>query len=181
MLTPTEWDLVADLPSIAGGESLSDTVRRRLYPPPIAPEVLIDEDLANQVEDWDEFVRPEMEEAFTRDRDRVRDDLGNATVIPPQEFLAPEQIEEWSHDFPVLKRVEVPLEHTDSWYSALNQARILLNEEHDLANSDDRMLLHMENPGDPAELDQDRILLLAQYELFSAIQVMLVEKVMSPG
>lgn len=177
-LTPTEWELLFELPAIAEGETVSKKTQDRLFPSPIAPGVLIDEEMATQAEDWEEFVRPDLEDSFLRDRDVVGGDLKKASVIDVKEFLSPEQIEEWQGDFPQLHRVTVPIEHTDSWYSALNQARILMNEEHEVAESEERLLLYAGNPGDPAELDQDRILMLAQYELFSVIQVMLIDKVM---
>lgn len=180
VLTPTEWELVSELPEIASGEFFSEKTKERLFPSPISPEVLVDEEMATQAEDWDEYVRPDLEDSFSQARELVDSDLQNASLIEPSEFLSPEQMAEWQGDFPQLRRVSVPIDHTDSWYSALNQARILLNEEHDVADSGDRLLLHAEMEGDPAELDQDRILLLAQYELFSAIQMMLIENIMSP-
>lgn len=180
VLTPTEWELIAELPSIAAGETFSEKTRNRLFPSPISPEVLVDEEMATQAEDWDEYVRPDLEDSFSQDRDTVDRDLLEAELVAPTEFLSPEQIAEWNGEFPQLRRLTVPKEHTDSWYSALNQARILMNEEYQVAESEDRLLLYSESPGDPAELDQERILLLAQYELFSVIQVMLVDRVMSP-
>ena len=180
VLTPTEWELVSELPDIASGELFSEKARERLYPSPISPEVLVDEEMASQSEDWDEYVRPDLEDSFSQARELVDADLQKASLIEPSEFLSPEQIEEWQGDFPQLRRVSVPIDHTESWYSALNQARILLNEEHDVAESGDRLLLRAELAGDPAELDHDRILLLTQYELFSAIQMMLIENVMAP-
>jgi len=181
VLTPTEWELLSELPNIASGDSFSRETRDRLFPSPISPETLVDEEVADQVEDWDEFVRPDIQESFTNDRDRVRADLGRAEIIDPSEFLSPEQIEEWDAGFPDLRRLPIPIPHTEAWYSSLNQARILLNEEHDLADSEERLALHEDEIGDAVEqLDPERVMLLARYELFSAIQVLLVEKVMQP-
>lgn len=50
-----------------------------------------------------------------------------------------------------------------------------MNEEHDLAESEERILARME---ESSEIDEDRFLLIAQYELYSAVQIMLVENVM---
>jgi len=75
-----------------------------------------------------------------------------------------------------LKRLRVPLDHTEAWYSVLNQARILMNEEFDLAQSDDRLLLQSQSE---ENVDQERLILLAQYELYSVIQSILVENVMN--
>jgi hypothetical protein len=95
--------------------------------------------------------------------------------VTVSELLSPEEIEEYESDLPELRRVVVSKEHTEAWYSTLNQARILLNEEHNLAESEERMLARMD-AGD--DIHESRFLLIAQYEMYSAIQIMLVEHVM---
>ena len=52
----------------------------------------------------------------------------------------------------------------------------MMNEEFDLAESDDRLLLQFQNA---ENADQDRLMLLAQYEIYSVIQSILVENVMN--
>ena len=74
-----------------------------------------------------------------------------------------------------LRRVIVPFEHTEAWYSTLNQARLLMNEEFDLATAEER---HLAKSLGPEIVGSDRLLLIAQYELYSFIQSILVEKVM---
>jgi hypothetical protein len=51
-----------------------------------------------------------------------------------------------------------------------------MNEEFDLAQSDDRLLLQSQSE---ENVDQERLILLAQYELYSVIQSILVENVMN--
>ena len=74
-----------------------------------------------------------------------------------------------------MRRIVVPHEHTEAWYSTLNQARLLMNEEYDLANASERQLV---KTLDPSLVGEDRLLLIAQYELYSVIQSILVENLM---
>ena len=92
-----------------------------------------------------------------------------------EEMLEPEY-PEMAEGVSELKRLRVPIEHTESWFSVLNQARLMMNEEFDLAESDDRLLLQFQ---DAENADQDHLMLLAQYEIYSVIQSILVENVMN--
>ena len=94
--------------------------------------------------------------------------------MPVEQVLPPEEAD---HNFAIdnFYRLEVKIENTELWYSALNQARLLLNEEYDLADSGDRLLIQMEGPD---AVDENRLLLLAQYEIYSVIQNILIESVM---
>jgi hypothetical protein len=74
-----------------------------------------------------------------------------------------------------MRRIVVAHEHTEAWYSTLNQARLLMNEEYDLANAEERQLIRAM---DPSLVGEDRLLLIAQYELYSVIQSILVENLM---
>lgn len=170
-LSPAEWHLVSGLPAAAAGEEVSPAALERLYPPPVDEDDAGVEDL----EDWEDYVRPDMENLFQEARQVVEGDLGEVEVLEPEDIFSPEDLEEYSALLPELRRVRVPLENTEAWYSTLNQARLLMNEEHDLAESEERFLAHLE---DAEEIDEDRILLIAQYELYSAVQIMLVENIM---
>ena len=50
-----------------------------------------------------------------------------------------------------------------------------MNEEYDLANAEERQLIRAM---DPSLVGEDRLLLIAQYELYSVIQSILVENLM---
>ncbi len=104
----------------------------------------------------------------------VQLDLETVETFPAEVVLEPEQIEFVGGEME-LRRVVVPLEHTEAWYSVLNQARLLMNEEYDLADSSERFMIEMNGPD---SVDQERMLLLAQYEMYSVIQSILVENVM---
>ncbi len=174
-LSPAEWHLVAELPSSAAGDAYSAKTRERLFPSPVSPEVLADEEILEQVEDWENFVQPDLADLFQDARKVVEKDIEGVETISPAELFEGDSVPEFLGELPELRRVRVPIENTEAWYSALNQARLLMNEEHDLAESEERLLARME---EAETIDEDRFLLIAQYELYSAVQVMLVENVM---
>lgn len=174
-LSPAEWHLVAELPSTAAGDSFSEETRARLFPSHLSPDSLADEESLESVEDWKEFVEPELKNTFQEARDVVKEDLEKVEVVSMEEYFTPEQYESIKADLPDLRRVRVPRKHTEAWYNALNQARLLMNEEYDLASSEERMMLRLQNN---ENMDPDRFLIFAQYELYSAVQGMLVENVM---
>lgn len=180
-LYPTEWEWLRELPRIASGEDFSSAARERLFPPPLSEDTLADESTLAQAEDWDELIRPELVETFATARSVVEKDIAKGERFEPE---APDP-DDSEIDFaeagiplelPEFYRVVVPNEHSDAWYSTLNQARLLLNEEHDLAASQDRQLAKMLGP---ESIDEDRLLLIARYELYSVVQSILVENLMS--
>lgn len=174
-LSPAEWHLVAELPAAATASNYRAGSSERLFPSPVSPEELADEETISQVDDWKRFVQPDLEELFQDARKTVERDIEGVEKVSASEFLSPDEIKELDVELPDLRRVAVSKEHTEAWYSTLNQARILLNEEHELAESEERMLAHMDAADD---IDEARFLLIAQYEMYSAVQIMLVEHVM---
>jgi hypothetical protein len=185
-LFPGEWEWIRMLPGLAAGEGFSRSSCERLFPSPLAPEVLADVGTISQMEDWDELVRPELEELFASARAVVEGDLSRCQTYAigadddaddDEEDPFREELEELGLpvELPELRRVIVPFEHTEAWYSTLNQARLLMNEEFDLATAEER---HLAKTLGPEIVGSDRLLLIAQYELYSFIQSILVEKVM---
>lgn len=176
-LSPTEWQLISEIPLMASGVHFTEKTRERLFPSPLANDALADENTITQLEDWDELIKPDLMEAFEASRDSVQSDLEKVETIPVESIIPPEETE---LNFPINEfyRLEVKIENTELWYSALNQARILMNEEYDLAATEDRLLIQMEGPD---AVDENRLLLLAQYEIYSVIQNILVENVMEAG
>ena len=174
-LSPAEWHLVAELPGTAAGKEFSEETRARLYPSPLSPDALADEETLESVEDWNEFVQPEIESTFQEAREVVEKDLAEVELVSMEEFFSPEQYESIKEDLPDLRRVKIAMENTEAWYSTLNQARLLMNEEFDLASSEERMMLRLEQQ---EHVDPERLLIFTQYELYSAVQGMLVEHVM---
>jgi len=173
-LSASEWHLLCELPPTAAGEKFEQSTRDRLFPSPLANDTLADEASLAEIDDWNSFVRPDLDEGFADARAVVQVDLDSVESFPADAILEPEQIE-FAGGEKELRRVVVPLENTEAWYSALNQARLLMNEEYDLTDGGDRFMLEMQGPD---AVDQDRMLLLAQYEMYSVIQSILVENVM---
>lgn len=182
-LFPGEWEWIRILPRLAAGEGLRPDSFERLFPSPLASEVLLDESAFTQIEDWDELIRPELDEGFHRDRAIVEEDLNRSESLTLEDYAEDDPVREeleeadFPDDLPAMHRVLVPHEHTEAWYSTLNQARLLMNEEYGIADSDERLLVKTLGP---SSVNEDRILLIAQYELYSVIQSILVENVMLP-
>lgn len=181
-LFPGEWEWIRMLPRLASGRDFRPSSRERLFPSPLAPEVLANVGTISQMEDWEELVRPELEEDFASARAVVESDLSRCEVY--QFGDADEEEDEgdpWLDELgipaelPDLRRVVVPYDHTEAWYSTLNQARLLMNEEYDLAAAEERQIAKALGP---EVVGSDRLLLIAQYELYSVVQSILVENVM---
>ena len=178
-LFPGEWEWVRDLPRVASGEGFREDSRERLLPSPLAPDEMADEHSLGQLEDWDDLVRPELSALFAEARALVELDLSRSVEIPggeeDEDLRDRLEASGFLFDLPPMRRVVVPIDHTEAWYSTLNQARLLMNEEYALADPDERELA--KQLGAEA-LGEGRLMLLAQYELYSVVQSILVENVM---
>ena len=138
----------------------------------------MDENSFTHLDDWNDFVKPDLEEGFQTSRKTVEEDLKLVTRIEIEEEV---DEEDEDTDLPVhfegdLRRLVVQIDHTEDWYSTLNQARLLLNEDHNLAEDQERLMMMM---GMESDLPPEKALVMAQYEMYSAIQSILVENVMN--
>ncbi len=100
----------------------SKTLEKRLFPPPVdssEPEELVAEASA----DWDEFVKPELEQQSQRSIQTVLADLSGAQA-------------EGDHADDLHYAFEIPSVHVADWYHALNRARIVLAHRHRLPLSE---------------------------------------------
>ena len=161
-LNPIEWRFLSELPHLASGSDLPPQARKRLKPDPIDPLQALESDESSFEEDWREFVEPDLDRLFAESRDRVVDDLASASR---------------NAEAPLPERIEIPNENSEHWFSVINQARLLMNEAHGIADASERF--------DPevfgeSEKGVERILLLAQYEFYTAIQSILLEYRMEP-
>ena len=211
-----EWMFLERLPGMAAGDDLPVEQRRRLLPDPIMEDAIGDDEEAAELRsDWDEFVKPELNLAFVDARERVAEDLKSATESTEDPFAGEadgdgddaEEIDEGDDDGTdvssdpdeIWLRLEVPGEHSELWYNTLNQARLLMNEVYDLANSErsifeqmlQRQMAEEEGEGEgesddgsdeeeEAAPDGMLLMLLAQYQFYSFIQNFLVERIMKP-
>lgn len=139
--------------------------RARLVPSPVAARDELRE--GEFLEDWSEFVTEDLENQFAEDVGTLLADLDGL-----ESFTVEDEPDEQRY------RVSIPLEHAMAWFSALNQARLML---------DQRFLLH---PGgqefDPHPdpdivkgLDfSERFTAYMRYEFYAVVQEWLVREVL---
>ena len=139
---PLFASLLVELPKVA---SRHKTAQSRLYPDPTGGS----EDVQLR-RDWKEHVRPELERLFATSRDIVARDL-----------------EGLGHNGQGTKLI-IPADHLDAWLNALNQARLVIVEENQFAESD---LDHRE----PPDLATRRGLSLLKIHFYAHLQELLVE------
>ncbi|HRX56926.1 MAG: hypothetical protein R3F31_08510 [Verrucomicrobiales bacterium] len=225
-LNPLEWLFLSRLPSTAAGEGMAHDSRLRLFPDPLTNTPGVEPD--ELVEEWKEYVVPDLANQFQEARETVAQDLVSRTEtrvislvgpggeedeedddsaeagiaaddLPDEDFVqyveelfdeedfkddepADENLESDSADGTSatrneleIKTVSLPLDHGELWYSALNQARILMNECWSIASTLENFASTGQPPEDPA-----RWLQMAQYEFYSVIQNFLLSHVMKP-
>jgi hypothetical protein len=147
-----EWYMLSQLPQAADA-SRSERGRRRLF-----PEVT-DSTHEEICDDWRQFVQPEIADRFSQEIQTVAEDL--------QRF---EEIKN-NRGKETRGRLRIPLAHAEIWYSVLNQARLILNEDHEIAGAEHQLLKGTQHP---TEIDEQRWLLLVQYRVYAAIQEFLL-------
>jgi hypothetical protein len=168
-LNPIEWRFLSQLPDLAAGKELPEKFLRRLKPNPLGESGARDLKDFEFIDDWSEFVEPDLDQFFVDARTRVANDLEAAASggIPDPEALG--------DGLPT--RIEIPNEHSEQWYNAINQARLLMNEAHQLAEASERF--EFQN-FDESEEGAQRFILMAQYEFYTALQSILIEHRMEP-
>jgi hypothetical protein len=140
--------------------------RARLFPSPVPKKNQLRE--GEFLEDWSDYVTDDLENQFAGDVGTVLADLD--TAVPQRS----------TKESPVpLLRVDVPLEHAQAWFSALNQARLMLDQKFKLHPGGDGdfepVLKEEENDG----LDMhERLEVYMRYEFYAALQEWLVRHAM---
>jgi hypothetical protein len=143
-----------------------DASHKRLFPSPIRmPENDEDDEFLS---DWKDFVADELENQFAGDVGTVLSDLDN---IRPhrsnKEVLEPRHL------------LDVPLDHARAWFSALNQARLMLDQKYNLhpgGENEFRLFLSEQESGGVDV--KDRLAVYMRYEFYAAIQEWLVQRAM---
>lgn len=134
----------------------------RLYPLPVSSKDLLCE--GEFLEDWKEYVTDELQTQFASDVGILLDDM---------DALETDDAEKKESELKYA--LTVPLEHGNAWFSALNQARLLLDQQY---------VLHPE--GGEFEPDADAALVgdvdpaqrfaaYMRYEFYAVIQEWLVK------
>jgi hypothetical protein len=150
----TLWELPA-LADPAGHEGAEN----RLYPPPYLPGEATEALLA----DWEEYVRPELEETLGNAFTRVLADLESATREPAPEPTLPsgESGSEPPPAPPSRWTLAIPAEHVEDWFRAMNAARLVMSQRHECHRTDTEYFLKAIADGETARL--------AQYGLLTAM------------
>jgi len=154
-----EWFMLMQLPNAADFRQ-SEKGRERLIQAPTA-----DETAADFVADWRDYVQPEIETQFTRDIATVAADLRLVESVDDDDPAGGKP----------MHRLRLPKAHAETWYSVLNQARIILNEDHRIAKTE-RQLLSGERS--PTELGEKKWLVMVQYRVYAQIQEFILSRMM---
>jgi hypothetical protein len=101
-IEPIEADLLRQVPVVCESGEHSRAEERLFSKPADASE-------SQFLNDWDEYVRPELRHLFLSAKNTVGEDLAKMSSSPGK-----------------LGRLMVPRAHADSWLNALNQARLIL-------------------------------------------------------
>jgi hypothetical protein len=134
--------MLAEVASIAARH---DEAADRIYPDPLGGA----EDDGTLREDWNEHVRPGLEQHFAASRGIVARDLDGLSSDG------------------TASRIVIPADHADAWLNALNQARFVMVAENNFTESD---LDHRE----PPDLSTRRGLALLKVHFFAHVQELLV-------
>jgi len=140
---PPLAELFLAIPSAADPDG-NAAAHRRLFPDPVA------EKGAAAVEDWEQWVKPVLREAFENASTTVEADL---TPMAAGEDA-----------------VTIPLEHVDAWLNALNQARLVLAERFEVTEEE------MNRPA-PFPSQNERHTALTQIHVYGLLQECLIQGV----
>jgi Domain of unknown function (DUF2017) len=143
-IEPIEAELLRKVPSVCdtGGDRRAEA---RLFSNPAAASE------RQFLNDWDEYVRPELRHLFVSARKTVETDLEKLSERPGH-----------------LSRLVVPRAHGDAWLNTLNQARLILASKFDF--SDEELSMH-EVPKSFSRRD----LILLQINFYAAIQERIID------
>lgn len=129
----------------------SPAASERLYQSPVKqPQNVTDEEL---VDDWQEFVMPDLRHEFTRQLDCVANDLSQAQRESTPSPLHDDSLREGEDEDEGESEEEfededaatspaatyeliIPFDHIESWYGALNQARLVMQERYEFPETE---------------------------------------------
>jgi len=183
-----EWHLqmLRSIPVLASAGD-DDQAKRRLFPPPYSHGDAGEE----HFQDWDEFVRPGLEQLFTDSLQHVAEDLESVLLEAPAVPKTPEKPESAAAiDPPAPRRkrrksgpgisppdpdlwgFHIPAAHVEDWYRAMNQVRLMLSEKYEAHRTDNEHIAGMFISGNMETL--------IQYELFTGLCSWWVEALLRP-
>lgn len=145
-IEPIEADLLRQVPGVcdSAGDSRSEA---RLFSSPA------DSSEGQFLNDWAEYVQPELRHLFQSARNTVKEDLENLSHCPGR-----------------LGRLVVPRAHGDAWLNALNQARLILASKFNF--SDQELSMHH-----APKWFSRRDLILQQINFYAEIQERIIDAI----
>ncbi len=143
-IEPIEADLLRQVPVVCESGEIGRAEERLYSKPAEATETQF-------LNDWDEYVRPELRHLFQSARKTVSDDLTRLAIGPGK-----------------LSRLLVPQAHADAWLNALNQARLILATKFNFTN---RELSMHERP----KWFSRRDMVLQQINFYAEIQERIID------
>jgi hypothetical protein len=145
-IEPIEAELLRQVPGVcdSGTDSRSEA---RLFSNPADPSE------GQFLNDWAEYVRPELAHLFLSARNTVNEDLKKLSDYPGR-----------------LGRLVVPRAHSDAWLNTLNQARLILATKFNF--SDRELSMH-----EPPKWFSRRDLVLQQINFYAEIQERIIDAI----
>lgn len=143
-IEPIEADLLRQVPAVCESGEHGPSEERLFSKPADAGETQF-------LNDWDEYVRPELRHLFLSAKNTVSEDLSKMASGPGK-----------------LGRFVVPRAHSDAWLNALNQARLILATKF---NFTDRELSLHERP----KWFSRRDMVLQQINFYAEIQERIID------
>ena len=120
------------------------------------------------LEDWQEYVAPELQEKLTNEASVFQRDLQDIQTYR----VGPDRERE-------LFRITLPLAHGFDWFSSLNQARIMLDLRYKFHDEADEFVAEPP-PEVLGEIDpQERLAAYLRYDFYCTIQEWIVRNVLS--
>jgi hypothetical protein len=138
----------------------------RIFQRPVVAEDATPE----MLDEWREYVVPELQSLFQNAVDTVIADVA-AAKVDETPAVADEDDDDLEAD-PDEPRfiIHIPADHVEDWYRALNQARLCMSERHGIDSDRQSLLLELIASG--------QVDVLFQYELFTGFQDWLIRAVM---
>lgn len=164
-LDETHLDLIRQA---AEDASIGDSPegRARLFPSPVPAKDQLRE--GEFLEDWNDFVSDDLETQFAGDVGIVLADLDSAVPQRSTKEIPERRL-----------RLDVPLEHAQAWFSALNQARLMLDQKYKLHPEGDGDFEPVLREDEDSGIDmQERLEVYMRYEFYAALQEWLVRHAM---
>ncbi len=139
--------------------------RARFLASPLSDEDAVFEE--EFLEDWQEYVAPELQEKLAKDASAFQKDL--------------DQLETYSTDESgerKLHRITLPLDHGFEWFSTLNQARIMMDLHYKFHDENDEFVVELP-PEALGDIDpQERLTAYLRYDFYCTIQEWIVRNIL---